>query len=353
MFACGGRPRERTAAEELLLASSELRQRMAQGGDGGGGAVVQDRGSPMRASISEREGEPPMPQQRTASGFFLDGLLEQRASAIDETFGAINGAVSFADSLSGTGGWRVAGGRPRVRTDSALLAGSALASTQSREAQLQRRERLASVAEDASEAAAAAAATTTTQQPAVQRRRLISRLLSAEFIEVLNQCDETEFERLAELWVVEQERRGLLPAAVEEDAAGEEDAPPPSVPQYPSRSIRADSAAAAVLAAPAAAALSAAAAPFDLASSAEPSPRGDGSPPTPAAAAAAAAVAAVAVTEPTQQEQQQKLERIFGWAAGGSANDAGSGETILYRSGMERISEVLGTGALDDEACEI
>ena len=36
MFACGGRPRERTAAEELLLASSELRQRMAQGGDGGG-----------------------------------------------------------------------------------------------------------------------------------------------------------------------------------------------------------------------------------------------------------------------------------------------------------------------------
>jgi hypothetical protein len=257
MFACGGRPRERTAAEELLLASSELRQRMAQGGDGGGGAVVQDRGSPMRASISEREGEPPMPQQRTASGFFLDGLLEQRASAIDETFGAINGAVSFADSLSGTGGWRVAGGRPRVRTDSALLAGSALASTQSREAQLQRRERLASVAEDASEAATAAAA------------------------------------------------------------------------------------------------LSAAAAPFDPASSAEPSPRGDGSPPTPAAAAAAAAVAAVAVTEPTQQEQQQKLERIFGWAAGGSANDAGSGETILYRSGMERISEVLGTGALDDEACEI
>ena len=343
MFACGGRPRERTAAEELLLASSELRQRMAQGGDGGGGAVVQDRGSPMRASISEREGEPPMPQQRTASGFFLDGLLEQRASAIDETFGAINGAVSFADSLSGTGGWRVAGGRPRVRTDSALLAGSALASTQSREAQLQRRERLASVAEDASEAAVAAAATTTTQQPAVQRRRLISRLLSAEFIEVLNQCDETEFERLAELWVVEQERRGLLPAAVEEDAAGEEDAPPPSVPQYPSLGG----------AATAAAALSAAAAPFDPASSAEPSPRGDDSPPTPAAAAAAAAVAAVAVTEPTQQEQQQKLERIFGWAAGGSANDAGSGETILYRSGMERISEVLGTGALDDEACEI
>jgi hypothetical protein len=340
MFACGGRPRERTAAEELLLASSELRQRMAQGGDGGGGAVVQDRGSPMRASISEREGEPPMPQQRTASGFFLDGLLEQRASAIDETFGVINGAVSFADSLSGTGGWRVAGGRPRVRTDSALLAGSALASTQSREAQLQRRERLASVAEDASEAAVAAAATTTTQQPAVQRRRLISRLLSAEFIEVLNQCDETEFERLAELWVVEQERRGLLPAAVEEDAAGEEDAPPPSVPIVH-------------LAATAAAALSAAAAPFDPASSAEPSPRGDGSPPTPAAAAAAAAVAAVAVTEPTQQEQQQKLERIFGWAAGGSANDAGSGETILYRSGMERISEVLGTGALDDEACEI
>ena len=111
MFVCSTRPRQRsTAAAELLRASSELRQRMAQ----------QQRSTAVASCKPTPRGRPEeAPSQGTASENFVESLLGQRVSDVDNAFDHIGAEVAFAESLNRPGS--SAGRRTRRATDSALL----------------------------------------------------------------------------------------------------------------------------------------------------------------------------------------------------------------------------------------